>query len=298
MSFSTLLKKLGKILLWVLPPILLLVGVWFLAQAMMPQPAVGVIKLDVEIWSGSAQYVQYQIDAARQDSRIKAVVLQLDTPGGEVVATQNLYLELLGLRREKPVVGSIDTMAASGGYYAAMAADPIYARPSSEVGNVGVWAIVPTDLAVNDEIIASGPFKLTGSNREEFMRDLDGIKQEFLNTVYSQRKKGDEQRLKLSRAELSQGLVYPGREAARLGLIDHVGSHSEAIEEAAQQAGIKNYEVIDLSVRALERLYGYGYSIDAPEMEPWIGAADPLTGERSLPYGIYLLYDARLRGIP
>jgi protease-4 len=220
----------------------------------------------------------------------------LDTPGGEVVATQNIYLELQGLRREMPVVGSIDTVAASGGYYAAMAADPIYARPSSSVGNVGVWSIVPDDLAVNDEIIASGPFKLTGSNREEFMRELEGIKREFLNTVSSQRG----ERLNITPEELSQGLIYSGREAARLGLIDHVGSNDEAIAEAARQAHIKNYTTIDLSIAAYQKLleaYGYSY-LEEPELEAWIGAADPLTGERTLPYGIYLLYDARLRGVP
>lgn len=297
MSFSTFLKKLAKVLLWVVLPILLLVGVWLLARTLMPQPAVGIIRLDVEIWSLSAEYIRYQIQAAHEDSRIKAVVLLLDTPGGEVVATQNIYLELQELRQEMPVVGSIDTVAASGGYYAAMAADPIYARPSSSVGNVGVWAIVPDDLAVNDEIIASGPFKLTGSNREEFMRELEGIKQEFLNTVSSQRG----ERLKITPEELSQGLIYSGRAAARLGLIDQVGSNGEAIAEAARQAHITSYTTIDLSVLALERMYedyyGYGRS-EEPEMEAWIGAADPLTGERTLPYGIYLLYDARLRGVP
>jgi protease-4 len=290
MSFCTFLKKLGKFLLWVVPPICLLGVVWVLAYFLMPQPAVGIIRLDTDIWSGSAQLVQYQIETARKDSRIKAVVVQLDTPGGEVVATQNIYLELQRLRQEMPVVGSIDTVAASGGYYAAMATDPIYARPSSAVGNVGVWAFVPEDLAVNDEIIASGPFKLSGSNREEFMRELEGIKREFLGTVSSQRGK----RLEISEAELSQGLLYPGREAARLGLIDHVGSHTEAIEEAAHQAGISNYKVIDLQLIAIEELYGDLYF----EPEPWIGAADPLTGERALPYGIYLLYDARIRGVP
>lgn len=296
MSFSTFLKKLGKFLLWVLLPILLLVGVWFLAHTLMPQPAVGIIRLDTDIWSGSAEYIQYQIQAAREDSRIKAVVLLLDTPGGEVVATQNIYLELQSLRQEMPVVGSIDTVAASGGYYAAMAADPIYARPSSAVGNVGVWSIVPDELAVNDEIIASGPFKLTGSNREEFMRELEGIKQEFLNTVFSQRG----ERIKITPEELSQGLIYPGRDAARLGLIDQVGSNSDAIAEAARQAHITDYAIIDLSEIALHLMYeeAYGHSIEEPELEAWLGAADPLTGERTLPYGIYLLYDARLRGVP
>jgi ClpP class serine protease len=176
-----------------------------------------------------------------------------------------------------------------------MAADPIYARPSSSVGNVGVWAIVPDDLAVNDEIIASGPFKLTGSNREEFMRELEGIKREFLNTVFGQRG----ERITITQEELSQGLIYPGREAAHLGLIDRVGSNSAAVAEAARQAHIDNYDEIDLSIRAIEKMYAdSAYGLQEPEMEAWVGAADPLTGERTLPYGIYLLYDVRLRGVP
>lgn len=80
MSFCTFLKKLGKFLLWVVPPTCLLVVVWVLAYFLMPQPAVGIIRLDTDIWSGSAQLVQYQIEAARKDSRVKAVVVQLDTP--------------------------------------------------------------------------------------------------------------------------------------------------------------------------------------------------------------------------
>lgn len=287
MSIPSWLRRLGALLLWGAG--LLLVG-WWLPPMVVPQPAVGIIRLNTDIWAGSAEFVRTQIEAARQDRSIRAVVVQLDSPGGEVVASQTLYLELQDLRREMPVVGSIDFMAASGAYYAAMGTDPIYAKPSSEVGNVGVWAYVPSDLAVNDVILASGPFKLTGSNRAEFLRELDGIKQEFLSTVFSAR--GD--RLKLSPAELSQGLLYPGREALDLGLVDHVGSQSEAIAAAAEQAGIVHYAVVDLEARVLRELFEEWF---LPE-ESWAGAADPLTGNRSLPHGIYLLYDARLRGVP
>jgi protease-4 len=181
-------------------------------------------------------------------------------------------------------------MAASGAYYAAMGTDPIYAKPSSSVGNVGVWAVIPEDLAVNDVVLASGPFKLTGSNRDEFLREIDGIKQEFLATVFSQR--GD--RLTLSPAELSQGLLYPGREAVELGIIDHIGSQTEAIAAAAEQAGIEQYDVVDLEDRVMDDWLDDNFFLG----ESWPAAADPMTGERSLPYGVYLLYDARLRGAP
>jgi protease-4 len=290
MSISAFLTRVGKALLWVIPPILILVAAWLVGAYLLPQPSVGIIRLDTDIWSLSASLVQAQIEAALADDQIRAVVVHINSPGGEVVATQSIFLELQHLREHMPVVGAIDDMAASGGYYVAVAADPIYAKPSSEIGNVGVWALIPTDLAVNDVILTSGPFKLTGSNRDEFLRDIEGIRQEFVETVFSQR--GDE-RMRLSRSELSQGLLYPGRTAVNLGLVDHIGTLSDAIEDAAEQAGIANHRVVDLEKRALAEMYPDSYG-----METWIASADPLTGERSLPYGVYLLYDSRLRGAP
>ncbi len=276
----------GLILLGIIP---LLTGVG-LAQLVAPRPAVGLIRLRSDIWSGSAFVLTEQIEEARRDPRIKAVVLQLDSPGGEVVATQSLYLELQRLRRRMPVVGSIDNIAASGGFYLAIAADPVYAKPSSVVGNVGVWGFAPPDLGVNDVILASGPFKLVASNPEEFTREIEGIKQEFVATVVNQRG----ERLNISPADLAQGLAYPGRESLRLGLIDHLGSQTDAIAAAAERAGIFDYEVVDLEARAIARLLASGQLTQ----EAWQGAANLLTGRRVLPPGIYLLYDVRLGGAP
>jgi protease-4 len=280
-------RSLGSFLLWVVAP--LLVGLW-LAQALVPQPAVGIIRLNTDIWAGSANLVMAQIEEARRDPSIKAVVLQLDSPGGEVAPTQGLYLELQSLRREMPIVSSIEGMAASGAFYVAIATDPIYAKPSSTVGNVGVWGFIPPDLGVDEVILASGPFKLTASNRAEFMRWIEGMKQEFVETVFSQRA----ERMNISREDLSQGLVYSGRESLRLGLIDQLGSHSEAIRAAAELAGIAHYEIIDLEARVVDEL------LDEYEaaLEPWVGAADPVTGRRILPPGAYLLYDIQLGGTP
>jgi protease-4 len=279
-------RTVGTILLFGLAP--LLVGLW-LAQILVPQPAVGIIRLNTDIYAESADLVLAQIEEARADPSIKAVVLKIDSPGGEVAATQMLYMELQTLRREVPVVGSIDGVAASGAFYTAMATDPIYAKPSSTVGNVGVWGFIPPDLGVNEIILASGPFKLTASNRDEFLRWIEGIRLEFLETVFSQRG----ERMNVSRVELSQGLAYQGREAARLGLIDGLGSESEAIRTAAQKAGIAHYQVIDLQERVIDEL-----AEEESELEPWVGAADPLTGRRILPPGAYLLYDIQLGGAP
>ena len=267
----------------------LLLG-WLLAPTLVPQPAVGIIRLNTDIWADSVELVMAQIESARQDPIIKAVVLQLDSPGGEVAATQTLYLELQSLRREMPVVSSIDGMAASGGFYVAMATDPIYAKPSSTVGNVGVWGFIPPDLAVNEVILASGPFKLTASNRAEFLRAIEGIKQEFLAAVVSQRG----ERLNISLVDLSQGLAYSGRQSLHLGLIDHLGSQTEAVATAAGLAHIVNYNVIDLQARIIDELF----EGNDPYLEAWVSAADPMTRGRILPPGAYLLYDLRLGGMP
>ena len=285
-------RTMGSLLLWGVAS--LLIG-WFLAHTLVPQPAVGIIRLNTDIWADSAELdsvelVMAQIEEARQDPIIKAVVLQLDSPGGEVAATQTLYLELQSLRREMPVVSSIDGMAASGGFYVAMATDPIYAKPSSTIGNVGVWGFIPPDIGVNEVILASGPFKLTASNRAEFLRAIEGIKQEFLATVVSQRS----ERLNISLADLSQGLAYSGRQSLHLGLIDHLGSQTEAVATAAGLAHIVNYDVIDLQARVIDDLF----EGKDPYLETWVSAASPVTGGRILPPGAYLLYDIQLGSMP
>jgi protease-4 len=257
---------------------------------MVPQPAVGVVRLYGDIYVESADWVLAQIEAARNDPDIAAVVVQLDSPGGEVAASEQLYMELQTLRLEMPVVGSIDSMAASGAFYMAMGTDPIYAKPSSTVGNVGVWGYVPADLGVNDVILASGPFKLTASNRDEFLRSIEAIKQEFLEAVFSQRG----ERISITRVELSQGLAYTGRQAMGLGLIDQLGTETDAVRTAASQAGIAHYRVVDLPAQLAAELTEDTYG----EIKPWVGAADPLTGRRILPPGAYLLYDLQLGGAP
>ena len=270
------------LIFWVVLP--LVVG-WYLSRWTIPTPAVGIIRLNLDIYSYSAQLVGDQVEEARKDSRIKAVVFQVDSPGGEVAPTQTMYFDLLDLRKKMPVVGSIDSMAASGGFYAIMATDPIYSKPSSTVGNVGVWGYFPPTMGVNDTVLASGPFKLTASNSEQFQREIEGIKLEFLETVRASRGT----RLVTSIDDLSQGLAYPGRQAQELGLVDYMGSESEAIRKAAELAGIAHYDVVDLETIVLNR-----YLQESGYIKPWSGAPDAKTGERKLLPGLYLLYDVRL----
>lgn len=306
------LRRLWTFILWGLLPL----GFGILvALSLINKPAVGLIHMEFDIWAGSADFLRSQIEEARSDPSIKAVVLLIDSPGGEVAPTQDMYLEILSLRQEMPVVGSVGSVAASGGYYISLATSPIYAKPNSTIGNIGVWGFVPSDIGVNEVVLASGPFKLTASNRSEFLRRIEGIKQEFLGTVVSNR----EDRLNVTPTELSKGLAYSGRQALEFGLVDDLGSQRDAIEAAAKLAGIAHYDVVDLQQRILEELLGEEASlllrpgVMSPELEekgigeekgvslpwflePWVGAPDMLTGQRVLPPGIYLLYDMRLGG--
>ncbi|MDM8527157.1 S49 family peptidase [Anaerolineales bacterium HSG24] len=297
MSFSSFLKVVGMLLVFIVAPLLL--GWFWMRDYVAPKPAVGIIRMNMDVWAGSNLLLTKQIEAVRDNTSIRAVVVQIDSPGGEVVSGQNMYMELQNLRREMPVVGSIDNMAASGGYYIAMAVDPIFAKPSSNVGNVGVWSFAPPDLGVNDVVLASGPFKMTASSRDEFLRDIDGIKEEFMEIVYSQRG----ERMKISKSELSQGLLYKGREAIELGLIDQIGTQTEAIEFAAEQVGISEYETIDMLDVVFMDMFGQPAPMlkpvtqlinpdtEQPYIEPWYGTVNPQTGSRNLPLGIYMLYD-------
>ena len=95
---------------------------------------------------------------ARNNSDIKAVVLRIDSPGGGVSAIEQIYLDVLRLRQQKPVVTSIGTVAASGGYYVAVASNFIYAQPTSQLGSIGAWSSLPAPEELDEDIITTGPF--------------------------------------------------------------------------------------------------------------------------------------------
>ncbi len=213
-----------------------------LSTLVVPVPRVGIIRLDGEIADYSADYVLTQIDYARADPSIRAVVLNINSPGGGVTASENLYFSLLTLKETKPLIVSIDTMAASGGYFAAAAGQEIYAKPSSSVGNIGVVSVMPTPSFVDEDMVATGPFKLFGSSRSGYAREMEILKQGFLRSVRSQR--GD--RLKCGDDTLSRGELYVGVNALSIGLIDHIGTLSDATERAAQLARIDHYGVVEL----------------------------------------------------
>jgi protease-4 len=219
------------------------------AFLLIPVPRVGVIRFNDVIWSDTAANLETQLRYAENDPSIRAVVVVLDSPGGEAAASERLYFDLLRLREKKPVVVMVDTLAASGGYYVAAAADLIYATPSSSIGNIGVISEVPPVSYVIEEYLFTGPFKAFGNTRDSFTRQMELLKDSFLACVYAQR--GD--RLQVDEATLSRGEIYVGTVAVQMGLADELGSRGDAVERAAEMANLANYVEVEVAAEMVSR---------------------------------------------
>jgi signal peptide peptidase SppA len=193
------------------------------------------------------------ISHALRNDTIKAVVLRIDSPGGYADLVEEIYLDILELKGVKPVVASV-TSALSGGYYIAVAADYIYAAPTSFVGNVGVIGVMPPTLIPSETVIETGVYKATGFSQLLFPFNLSHALDNFASAV----KTGRGNRLKISQIELRRGAIYLGSEAVKLGLIDEIGSLQKAISRAAEEARLVEYEVIDLNEAFKEVGYSWG----------------------------------------
>jgi protease-4 len=225
-------------LLWLALPLVL--GIFI--ASIIPKPIVGVIRLDDAIYPATARDMIAQIDYAIDHPEIRAVVLAFDSPGGTVVDTEAVYMELAKLRAKKPVVTAVNGMAASGAYYLSAGTDYIYAKPTSLVGNIGVISYLPPTPFIFEEIISTGPYKLFGSTRDSDMRQTDMIKEGFFQAVMLGR--GD--RLKVDAEIVLSGKIWLGTEAVRIGIADEIGSEADAFNKAAALARVANYKTVDL----------------------------------------------------
>ena len=222
-----------------------------------PAPNIAIITISGPILSQAyTDDILNMLRYAHENNNIKGIVLRIDSPGGGASATEQIYLDILRLRQQKPVVASIGTMAASGGYYIAVASNFIYAEPTSQIGSIGAFVSIPQPEELDENVGTTGPFKATGRSKRKAISHLEMVRQEFIDVVRSQR--GD--RLQLSEEELSQGEIHVGVEALRFGLIDKIGTRTAAIEKAASLAGLRNYGVIEFQLKTQTRTWSFGPS--------------------------------------
>ena len=231
------------------------------------KPEIGTIRVSGSIFSQwQVDEILEQLRYAKEKKEIKAIVLEIDSPGGEASAIEGLYLALLNLREKKPIVASINQKGASGGYYLAIASNFIYAKPDSEIGSIGAWTSLPLPEMPSEETLPTGPFKDTGMTRQKAVGQLEMLRQSFLGVVLFHRG----EKLKISPEELTKAEVYTGIEGLRYGLIDEIGSGFEAIEKAAKISGISHYQVVDVAKEMTERERASsekGVTLPTPEPE-------------------------------
>jgi protease-4 len=193
----------------------------------------------------SAQIIEW-LEQAQEDSSVKAIILRVNSPGGSVVASDEIYQQML--KMEKPIVVSMGEMAASGGYYISAPADVIMANPATLTGSIGVITQITNleelmdKVGVEVVVIKSGIHKDEGSPFREMTEVEKAIWQAIIDETYGQfvaivaEGRGlPEEKVR----EIADGRVYTGKQAMELGLVDELGNLPEAIDRAAELGGIE-----------------------------------------------------------
>jgi len=256
-----------------------------IAPRIVSEPKIGLVHLNYDIDAPMVQEMLDQLAYAREDDSIKAVVMVVNSPGGSAAYSEELFLDILNTRQVKPVLATVDLLAASGAYYAAAAADEIYAKPTSSIGSIGVIAVLPGPVFIDEDLLTTGPYKAFGGTRDSFMRQMEISKHTFLEAV----KAGRGDRLAVELALLSRAEIFNGSQAEAMGLIDGLLASDEAIQRAAELAGIKNYQVVEIA----SLVAGAEGDEDNEQTRLGTTAVDPRrlwATPKNLPAGIYYRY--------
>ncbi len=193
------------------------------------------------------------IDQAVKSRRVKAIVLRVDSPGGSALCSDIIWKALVKAKKEKPLVVSMGNVAASGGYYLAVAGDEIYANDMTITGSIGVFATVPNikgftdDIGINVQHVETHKNALGYSVFEAPSGDFRASIKEGIEHVYATFKQrvAEGRGLSLDEVEaIAQGRVWTGKQALENGLIDGLGGMDEALAAAARLAEIEEYNLI------------------------------------------------------
>jgi len=188
-----------------------------------------------------------------KDTSIKAIVLRIDSPGGGVAPSQEIYEEVRKAVAKKKIVVSMGSVAASGGYYIAAPATKIVANPGTLTGSIGVIMEIPNieslmnKIGVKTEVIKSGQHKdiasiFRGIKKEEreILQDvLDNVHEQFVEAVAEGRKMVHD-----DVKRIADGRIFTGQQALKVGLVDELGNLEDAMKAAAKLSGIKGEPVV------------------------------------------------------
>jgi len=209
------------------------------------QDKVGLVILQGPI--NESRRIVDELEAHREDGEVGAVVLRIESPGGDVAASQEIYEAVMRLADSKPVVASIGSMAASGAYYAAVAADSIVADPGSVVGSIGVILSWPdaSDLmervGLRLNVYKSGAMKDMGSLARPPTEEEDAVVDALIADVFEQFIDAVELHRDIDRDRilaLADGRIFTGRQAKEVGLVDRLGDLYASVDLALEMGGL------------------------------------------------------------
>lgn len=258
-------RKKSLIAMMLIAGLLLMVAGWWLLRPADSKDRIAVIHVEGVITGGRGQAGLWgegggtdslirQIQSARDDRDVRAVVIRINSPGGSAPASQEVGEELKKLRATgKVVVASMGDIAASGGYWIAALCDKIYANPGTITGSIGIyipyanWQELFKKIGVQGEKIKSGPHKdmlsperpMTVEERAIVQAMVDDLYEQFV-AVVAEGRKLDPARVR----QLADGRIYTGRQALAVGLVDEMGAMEEAVQAAAKMAGITGKPVL------------------------------------------------------
>lgn len=224
---------------------------WNTTQFTFGGDKLGVVKVEGAIFD-STKVVDW-IRELRRDDSIKGVLLRINSPGGAIAPSQEIYSAVAALAAVKPVVASYSTVAASGGYYASVPSQVIFANPGSITGSIGVMAEFVTvtealsKLGIKPEVLTTGKYKAAGTpmrdlsdeQRAQLLAMMQDMHQQFVQDVATARSMTYDQV-----AALATGAAYTGRQAQTYGLVDELGTRDDAFDKLKELCGIDGTAVL------------------------------------------------------
>lgn len=196
------------------------------------------------------------IKEARLDSKIKAIVLRVNSPGGSALASDVIWREVLLAKKAKPTVVSMGDVAASGGYYISCAADRIFAQPNTITGSIGVFGIIPNiqralekKLGITVDTVNTNKYSDVGTGLRPVTQYEYNYIQKSVEKVYDTFTKRVAEGRNMTQAEvdsIGQGRVWTGTDAMKIKLVDELGGLDDAIAYVVKKAKLKEYKRVDL----------------------------------------------------
>ncbi|MCS7180332.1 MAG: signal peptide peptidase SppA [bacterium] len=224
---------------------------------------IALIKLEGEIIGYPSKYYQKSVseivrsalDLAKQDEKVKGIIIQINSPGGDIIEVEKIYEKIEEIKKSKIIVSLLENIAASGGYYCACGTNKIIANPLTITGNIGavilfynVKELFEKKLGINMIVIKSGkhkdigsPFRKMDIEEKNILQNLvDEAAKRFLNVVLKNRKIRPE-----DIPIVSDGRIFTGIQAKEIGLVDEIGTLKKAIETIKEMTKIKKLKVIE-----------------------------------------------------